>query len=101
MNIVLFISLLMMFSTITGLCVEALKKILNELNVKYATNLLAMIVALFVGVIGTGIYYVLFNIEFTLVNIVCMPLMGLATSIGSMVGYDKVIQTIRQLGSKP
>ena len=72
----------------------------NELNVKYATNILVVILSLIVGVAGTGVYYVLFSIEFNAINIVCMPLMGLATAVGSMVGYDKVIQTIEQLKNK-
>ena len=100
MNVTLFIALLVVFSTITSLCTEATKKILNELNVKYATNILVVILSLIVGVAGTGVYYVLFSIEFNAINIVCMPLMGIATAVGSMVGYDKVIQTIEQLRNK-
>lgn len=100
MNVTLFIALLVVFSTITSLCTEAVKKILNELNVKYATNILVVILSLIVGVAGTGVYYVLFSIEFNIINIVCMPLMGIATAVGSMVGYDKVIQTIEQLKNK-
>lgn len=100
MNVTLFIALLVVFSTITSLCTEATKKILNELNVKYATNILVVVLSLIVGAAGTGVYYVLFSIEFNAINIVCMPLMGLATAVGSMVGYDKVIQTIEQLRNK-
>lgn len=100
MNVTLFIALLVVFSTITSLCTEAAKKILNELNAKYATNILVVILSLIVGAAGTGVYYVLFSIEFNTINIVCMPLMGLATAVGSMVGYDKVIQTIEQLRNK-
>ena len=100
MNMMLFIALLVAFSAITSLCTEAVKKLLNELNVKYAPNVLVVILSLIVGIVGTGVYYILFSIEFNLINIVCMPLMGLATAVGSMVGYDKVIQTIEQLRNK-
>lgn len=100
MNMTLFIALLVVFSAITSLCTEATKKILNELNVKYATNILVVILSLIVGVAGTGVYYVLFSIEFNAINIVCMPLMGIAIAVGSMVGYDKVVQTIEQLRNK-
>lgn len=100
MNVTLFIALLVVFSTITSLCTEATKKILNELNVKYATNILVVILSLIIGAAGTCVYYVLFSIEFNAINIMCMPLMGLATAVGSMVGYDKVIQTIEQLRNK-
>lgn len=100
MHMTLFVALLVVLSTITSLCTEATKKILNELKVNYATNILVAILSLIIGTVGTGVYYVLFSIEFNLINIVCMPLMGLATAVGSMVGYDKVIQTIEQLKIK-
>lgn len=97
MNIALFIALLLAFSTITSLLTEACKKLLNDTPIKYSSNVLVVIIACIVGVLGTGVYYTLCGIEFTLANIICMPLMGLATSVGSMVGYDKVIQTIKQI----
>ena len=53
-------------------------------------------IACIVGIGGTAIYYVLAGVAFTSVNVICMILMGLATAIGAMVGYDKVIQTIKQ-----
>lgn len=97
MNIALFIALLVAFSTVTSLLTEAFKKLLNDTTIKYSSNVLVVIIACIVGIFGTGVYYTLCGIEFTLANIVCMPLMGLATSVGSMVGYDKVIQTIKQI----
>lgn len=97
MNITLFIALLTMFSAITGVVTEGCKKLLDETSIVYSSNIVAFIVACVVGVSGTGAYYVLNSIEFNAVNIICMFLMGFATSIGAMVGYDKVIQTIGQL----
>lgn len=97
MNIALFIALLVAFSTVTSLLTEAFKKLLDDTTIKYSSNVLVVIIACIVGILGTGVYYALCGIEFTLANVVCMPLMGLATSVGSMVGYDKVIQTIKQI----
>lgn len=97
MNITLFIALLTMFSAVTSIITEGCKKMLDGTTISYSSNILAFIVACVVGIGGTGVYYVLNSIEFNTVNIVCMLLMGLATSIGAMVGYDKVIQTIAQL----
>ena len=97
MNITLFVSLLTIFAIITSICTEGCKKLLDEIKISYASNILAFIVACIVGIGGTAIYYVLYSIEFNIINIVCMGLMGFATSIGSMVGYDKVIQSIKQL----
>ena len=100
MDITLFIALLTMFSVITSVFTEGCKKLLDETTISYSSNVLAFIVACVVGIGGTSVYYVLNSIEFSIVNIVFMILMGLATSIGAMVGYDKVIQTIGQLKNK-
>lgn len=100
MTVAIFVTLLTIFSTITGLAVEASKKLLNEKNISYSANILACIIACVVGISGTGIYYVFMAIPFNAINIICMVIMGLASAIGAMVGYDKVIQTIGQLTSK-
>lgn len=100
MSVTLFIMLLTAFSTITGICTECCKKILDEIKISYSSNILAFIVACIVGVSGTAIYYILSSIEFNVANIICMFLMGLSTSISAMVGYDKVVQTIGQLKNK-
>lgn len=100
MSTTLFIALLIVFSAITSLCTEGCKKILDEIKVSYASNVVAFIIACIVGVCGTGVYYILNSIEFNVANIVYMALMGVATSVGAMVGYDKVIQTIGQLKNK-
>lgn len=97
MNTTLFITLLTIFSTITSICTEGCKKILNEVKIAYSSNVLAFVIACIVGIGGTGIYYIIDSIEFNTINIVFMCLMGLATSFGAMVGYDKVVQTIKQL----
>lgn len=100
MTVTMFITLLTVFSTVTSVCTEGVKKILNELNVAYASNLLASIIACVVGIGGTAVYYILFSMAFTPANIVCMLLMGVATAFGAMVGYDKVVQAIDQIAKK-
>lgn len=97
MTVTVFIGLVTVFSVITSLCTEACKKVLDELYVKYASNLLVCIIAAIVGVLGTCAYYVLFSIDFTAANIICIPLMSATSAVGSMVGYDKVVQTIKQI----
>lgn len=99
MNVTLFITLLTTFSTITSLCTSGCKKILDEVKIHYASNVLAFVIACIVGISGTAAYYVISSIEFNAMNIVCMILMGVATSVGAMVGYDKVMQTIGQVKS--
>lgn len=96
MNITVFLMLLATFSTITGLVVEAIKKFINDdKNISY--NITVLIVAIIVGVCGCGIYYQLNNIDFSVNNIIYMLLMGFSSALSSMLGYDKVKQTILQL----
>lgn len=97
MTTALFITLLTVFATVTGLVTEAVKKICKGQDKPYASNLIATIVACVVGIGGTAAYYVLFHIPFSAANIVCMVLMGLATAVGSMTSYDKVVQAIDQI----
>lgn len=96
MTVELFMILLTAFSTITSLFTEAVKRFLDSLNVKYASNIIALFVAMFVGGVGTWIFYVFNNIEVTTTNIVCILLMMCANWIGSMIGYDKIKQAINQ-----
>lgn len=100
MTVTLFITLLAFFSTITSLCTEGLKKLFCEHGLKYSSNLIAIVVACIVGTLGTGAYYIIYSIPFTAVNIVCIFLMGCASAVCAMVGYDKVVQTIQQIKIK-
>ena len=100
MTTALFITLLTVFATVTGLVTEAVKKIFESQNKPYASNLIASIVACVVGIGGTAAYYVLFHVPFDAPNIVCMILMGVATAVGSMTSYDKVVQAIEQIRKK-
>ena len=98
MTIAMFLALLFGFSLVTGLIVQAIKKFINDKeNVSY--NLIALITALIVGIVGSAIYYQFAEISYTINNIICMGLMGIATALVSMVGYDKVSQAIAQITS--
>lgn len=99
MNTTTFLMLLASFSVITGLVVECIKKIVTDkANISY--NLTALIVAMIVGVVGCGVYYQLNTIAFTINNNIYMILMGFASALVSMVGFDKVKQAIFQISSK-
>lgn len=91
-----FIMLLGTFSIITGLLTEGVKKIITDKkNISY--NILALCISLIIGCAGTAIYYLLNNICFNINNIIYIVLMGFASGLISMVGYDKVKQTILQI----
>lgn len=99
MDITTFLMLLFAFSVISSLFTEGVKKLMNDrANLSY--NLIALCVALIVGSVGTAIYYQLNNIGFDTNNIIYMILLGLSSGLCSMLGYDKVRQTIIQITNK-
>ena len=99
MNTTTFLMLLSAFSVISGLVTEAIKKLVNDkANLSY--NLVALIVALVVGCCGCAIYYQLNGILFDVNNIIYMVLMGLASGLVSMVGFDKIKQAVLQITNK-
>ncbi len=97
MTVELFMILLTMCSIITSLCTEGIKKFFDFINMQYASNIIALVVAIFVGGVGTRIFYVFNNIEMNSINCICIFLMIGANWIGSMIGYDKVKQAIIQM----
>ena len=91
----MFLMLLAAFSSISGLITEGIKKLISDKkNLSY--NLLALIVALIVGGVGCTVYYQLTSIPYTTNNIIYIVLMGFASGLSSMVGYDKIKQMIQQ-----
>lgn len=93
MSITMFMTLFTLGSMAASLLTEAIKKAVKELS----TNMIALINAALVGGLGTAGAYVLLDIPFNTNNIVCLALMIVCIWIGSMVGYDKVMQTIAQI----
>ena len=96
MDVVMFLTLLFAFSVLTSLVMEFVKKFINDKE----NNIVTVVIAVVIGGVGTLIYYQLTAIPFTLNNIIYAILMGLASGLCSMLGYDKVKQTILQIVQK-
>lgn len=87
---------LLIVSTLTGLVTEAVKTILTEHGKTYYANTLAGVVATVLS-ITVAIGYILLNdIGFNAQSIIYTVALTFLSWLCSMVGYDKVIQTIRQ-----
>ncbi len=94
-----FLMLLSSFSVLSSLVTEGVKNLADsKVNLSY--NLVSLITALFIGGGGTAIYYQLNAISFTVNNVIYMILMGLASGLVSMVGFDKVKQALEQITGK-
>ena len=90
----LFILLFAILTIVSGLITQALKKAYSN---SIATNVLALIDALFTGIGGTVTAYILMGIPFTPINCLCIGLLTIAVWLGSMIGFDKVKQSINQI----
>ena len=97
MTVEIFLTLLVALSTITSVVTSGVKKILDDAKKTYSSNLLVFIIAAIVGGIGTCAFYLLNGYVWNVVNIVYIFMMIPANAFGAMVGYDKVIQTVKQL----
>ena len=100
MTVTAFLIILTACAAATSLLTEGLKKLLDGLGVRYASNILVLIVALIVGCGTTALYYVNDQVPFTALNSVYLALMGVANWLGATLGYDKVRQTMEQIGRK-
>lgn len=97
MTLTLFMALIVVLAVAVSLITEAVKKFLDDAGKKYSSNTVVLIVAIIVGVGGTALTYLFMGIPYTPPNIICMVLMAVAVWVGSMVGYDKVLQMIEQI----
>lgn len=88
---------LLIVSVVTNLTVEGIKKLLDGTTVKYSSNILAAISSVVIACAICVIYMIMNDVVFSLkvgVEIVVLMYLGFLTST---VGYDKVIQMIKQL----
>lgn len=88
---------LLAVSVLTSLTTEAIKKFLAEREKKYYANTLAGLVAMVLSVGIGGGYVMYFGIEFTIQVILAILALIFMSWLCAMIGYDKVIQTIKQL----
>ena len=100
MTVETFLSLLTILAVITGLLTEGVKKMLDEAEVKYASNIVVLVVSVIVGGFGTILFYSYTGTAWTSLNITNIFLMIIANWLVAMIGYDKVVQAIKQIGVK-
>lgn len=90
---------LLIVSVVTNLTVEGIKKLLDGTTVKYSSNVLAAISSVIIACAVCVIYIIMNDIVFSLkvgVEIVILMYLGFLIST---VGYDKVVQMIKQIRS--
>lgn len=98
MTVTLFISIFTVGAAISGLLTEAVKKAYQNAGKEYSANIIALTDAAVVGGLGTACAYMLLGIPWTVNNIICLALMVAVVWMGSMIGYDKIVQLLKQIG---
>lgn len=96
MNVALFITLLTVFALISSLITEAVKKATQD---TISNNVLVAVIAAIVGWGGGAAVYAIFGLAWTISNIIALVLLAPSCWLGAMLGYDKVIQTIKQIAT--
>lgn len=96
MTFELFMGLLTIGSVGSGFVTEAVKKYCNNREIKYKSNEVAFINSMIFGLGGGIIGYLVNGVAFNATNIALIIPLILCNWIGCTIGYDKVIQTIKQ-----
>lgn len=100
MPISFFTTALMVVSVTTNLTVEGIKKLLNDTEITYSSNVLAAILSVIIACAVSVIYLIMNDIIFTLKIGVQISVLMYLSFLVSTVGYDKVVQTIKQINMK-
>lgn len=100
MSITLFITMFTVGAAAAALLTEAVKKFYANAGKECAPNVVALVDAVVIGAGGTAVVYMLMDIPWTVNNIICLILMAGCVWIGSMIGYDKVVQLLKQIEVK-
>ena len=95
MNSGFLITALALISAMTSLTVEALKKLLGDTIKSY--NLLAAIVAIVLTILVSVGYLIYTGTAFTAQIGVIMAALVFLSFLSSTVGYDKVMQMLKQI----
>ena len=100
MRLSVFLMLLLIISTFTGLVTEAVKKCLQEKGKTYYANTLAGCVSVGLAIAVGAAYIILTGAAINAQMAVYLIALLFLSWLAAMVGYDKVIQTIAQIRSK-
>ena len=84
-------------SLLTNLTVEGLKKLMDERGMTYSSNLLAAITSVIIAAAIFGGYMIMNDITFTIKIAVQIVVLMYLAFLSSTVGYDKIIQTLKQI----
>lgn len=97
MSVSLFISFLVIASALNTLVTEAVKKAYENAGLKCSPNVVALINAFAIGGCGTAASYIILGLPWNATNILALVGMIACVWVGSMIGFDRIIQTLKQI----
>ena len=89
---------LALISGLTTLTVEAIKKLLNDKQVQYSSNLLAAIVAVILTLCVSVAYVLYFAVPLSIQVIISVIALIYLSFLCATIGFDKIKQLIEQIG---
>ena len=95
MTLTLFVTLVTILSLIDSLFTQAIKKNFNSTK----PTLVALILAIVIGWAGGAAAYILMGITFTASSIICLVLLAPTVWLVATLGYDKVMEVLKQIGT--
>lgn len=96
MTLEFILSALLLVSILTGFVVQGIKKLLDEFNKTYYSNTLAACVSVVLSVGVTIAYMILTDTVWNDKMAVYLVALVLLSWLCAMLGYDKIIQGIKQ-----
>lgn len=97
MNMTFLMAALVGISVFTSLTTQALKKILDEVGIKYSSNIMAVVVAIVLTIATSACYLVYTGTALTAQVVVEVVALTFLAFLVATVGYDKVVQAIKQI----
>ena len=89
---------LALISGLTTLTVEAIKKLLNDKQIQYSSNLLAAIVAVILTLCVSVAYVLYFAVPLSVQVVISVIALIYLSFLCATIGFDKIKQLIEQMG---
>lgn len=99
MSISVFVTVFLIEAALATFLTQAVKQFYTNAGKKYSANMIALVDAVVLGLLVTSCFFILNGIQFSLNNIICMIALVALNWFGSMLGYDKIIQFLKQIES--
>jgi len=90
--------LLAVISIITALTTECTKRILNSMGIKYVSNIIAVISSVVISAVMCVIKPLVDGAELSAGLVLNGVIMAFFAVLAAMLGYDKIIQSLKKLG---